>query len=236
MEVMFKKIDNGDARQFVSEGEKQALGQLDLSGKGNIIATHVTSSKIRNARGTREKYPSQEQVMGTSATAWLHRSAYSWGGLGGQNPGTSQIFRNLVFGTSECNSIMTRYEEAFKALIEREADAKRYQNGDWGGGGILVTDIKKDMYRPKFAGGEEHQPEYFRNNGHSWLCCAMDYILYVNCPDARMGHSTVPIKKPSIRSSEGFSLSSRSSWTKRSWMNSIDSRTLLTRVILIIKM
>ncbi|KAE8370374.1 hypothetical protein BDV27DRAFT_152255 [Aspergillus caelatus] len=154
MEVMFKKIDSGDARQFVSEGEKQALGQLDLSGKGNIIATHVTSSKIRNARGTREKYPSQEQVMGNSATAvaqtfrwfaatsesdnkdkggesdktahtslcqnstssvvwgsprfaaaeWLHRSAYSWGGLGGQNPGTSQIFRNLVFGTSETPS------------------------------------------------------------------------------------------------------------------------------------
>jgi hypothetical protein len=44
---------------------------------------------------------------------WLHLSAFSFGGyLGPENQdqiATSQIPENLVFGTSETNSMMTRY-------------------------------------------------------------------------------------------------------------------------------
>jgi hypothetical protein len=43
---------------------------------------------------------------------WLHKSAFSWGGL--QDSGadvwdTSQVPENLLFGTSETNSVMIRY-------------------------------------------------------------------------------------------------------------------------------
>jgi hypothetical protein len=53
---------------------------------------------------------------------WLHRCAYSWGGLEGNSYKSSQVPQNLIFGTGECNSIMTRYEKAFQALVCREGD------------------------------------------------------------------------------------------------------------------
>lgn len=57
-------------------------------------------------------YPCKSLVFtaDTSRSQWLHRCAFSWGGLG--KPGnihSSQLRENLVFGTSECNSVMTRY-------------------------------------------------------------------------------------------------------------------------------
>lgn len=52
----------------------------------------------------------------------MHLSAYSWGGI---EQGTdaaaqksSQIKENLVFGTSEANSCMTRYEKAWQQLFK----------------------------------------------------------------------------------------------------------------------
>ncbi|KAI0965324.1 hypothetical protein F4678DRAFT_337019 [Xylaria arbuscula] len=47
---------------------------------------------------------------------WLHRSAYSFGGLGTQNPkpDSSQSVENLVFDTFEANTAMIRYEEDLK--------------------------------------------------------------------------------------------------------------------------
>lgn len=40
---------------------------------------------------------------------WLHRVGYAYGGLDDTGYGSSQHVKNLVFGTSETNSIMTRY-------------------------------------------------------------------------------------------------------------------------------
>ncbi|KAF5612438.1 uncharacterized protein FSUBG_1515 [Fusarium subglutinans] len=60
---------------------------------------------------------------------WLHLSAFSWGGLleppvyGKINPqqhDSSDIPENLVLGTSETNSQMTRFEKAWQALIKDE--------------------------------------------------------------------------------------------------------------------
>ncbi|KAF5705849.1 hypothetical protein FGLOB1_7746 [Fusarium globosum] len=60
---------------------------------------------------------------------WLHLSAFSWGGLlklptpGTVNPqqhDSSDIPENLVLGTSETNSQMTRFEKAWQALIKDE--------------------------------------------------------------------------------------------------------------------
>ncbi|KAG7406378.1 hypothetical protein Forpe1208_v013962 [Fusarium oxysporum f. sp. rapae] len=60
---------------------------------------------------------------------WLHLSAFSWGGLLGlprsnvSNPPqheTSDVPENLVLGTSETNSQMTRFEKAWQALVRDE--------------------------------------------------------------------------------------------------------------------
>lgn len=39
---------------------------------------------------------------------WLHRSAFSFGGLGSKDYKSSQDTTNLVFGTSESNTEMIR--------------------------------------------------------------------------------------------------------------------------------
>lgn len=55
---------------------------------------------------------------------WLHLSAYSWGGIQqGTNASaqkSSQTKENLVFGTSEANSCMTRHEKAWQQLFKDE--------------------------------------------------------------------------------------------------------------------
>ncbi|KAK3387897.1 hypothetical protein B0H63DRAFT_542389 [Podospora didyma] len=62
---------------------------------------------------------------GVYAAEWLHRSAFSYGGLANQvDVKTSQIRENMVFGTSECNSLMTRYEKAFQDLLLLEKNRK----------------------------------------------------------------------------------------------------------------
>ncbi|KAK1754240.1 hypothetical protein QBC47DRAFT_415082 [Echria macrotheca] len=65
---------------------------------------------------------------------WLHLSAFSWGGLLDDdllnNPtkkdrpvyATSQIPENLVLGTSETNSLMTRYETAWQNFFLAECE------------------------------------------------------------------------------------------------------------------
>ncbi|KAK6525428.1 hypothetical protein TWF694_005566 [Orbilia ellipsospora] len=59
---------------------------------------------------------------------WLHLSAFSWGGLlntddeKDDNYMTSQTYWNLIFGTSETNSVMTRFEKAWQTLFEDEAE------------------------------------------------------------------------------------------------------------------
>ncbi|KAH9225315.1 hypothetical protein K456DRAFT_1332203 [Colletotrichum gloeosporioides 23] len=47
---------------------------------------------------------------------WLHRSAFSWGNETTNN-GLTQRSSNLVFGSSETNSKMTRYEKAWQQLF-----------------------------------------------------------------------------------------------------------------------
>ena len=53
---------------------------------------------------------------------WLHLSAFSFGGFDDEERAyeTSQVPENLVFGTGECNSLMTRYEMAWQALFDEE--------------------------------------------------------------------------------------------------------------------
>jgi hypothetical protein len=39
---------------------------------------------------------------------WLHRSAFSFGGISGRGPQSSQVRGNLVLGTKETNTKMIR--------------------------------------------------------------------------------------------------------------------------------
>ncbi|RFN47652.1 hypothetical protein FIE12Z_8109 [Fusarium flagelliforme] len=59
---------------------------------------------------------------------WLHLCAFSWGGLTTSSKSTKLVYRssdipeNLIIGTSETNSVMTRFEKAWQALVRDESD------------------------------------------------------------------------------------------------------------------
>ncbi|WWC70419.1 uncharacterized protein I206_104370 [Kwoniella pini CBS 10737] len=50
---------------------------------------------------------------------WLHRHAWGWGDE--KNLNDNQVYNNLIFGSSECNTIMIRYEKAWQRLFTSEA-------------------------------------------------------------------------------------------------------------------
>jgi hypothetical protein len=129
---------------------------------------------------------------------WLHRCAYSWGGLGKDSYTSSQVPQTLIFGTGECNSIMTRYEKAFQALVCREGDrfkpegANGKKAGGFGdaGGGQLHANINRNNYSEIFGFGEfpgSNKAKFSIPQPSSsaeqlgqlplWLCYALDYTL-----------------------------------------------------------
>ncbi|KAK6506318.1 hypothetical protein TWF506_011236 [Arthrobotrys conoides] len=111
-------------------------------------STRITAAKIDAAYGTRASALNQGAVMeGISATdvanclgwsdmrstplrgwdkerfskaEWLHRCGYAYGGLTDDDEKSSQVKENLIFGSSETNSIMTRYEDIYRNAILRE--------------------------------------------------------------------------------------------------------------------
>jgi len=143
---------------------------------------------------------------------WLHRCAYSWGGLQGENPDTSQVPENLIFGTGECNSVMTRYEKAWQELIRREggrlaAEKKRMASDEIAslgpgnlGGGLLHANINRGKIRPKFGmctkddGSDEAEVEPMAEEDQKkdlppWLCYGLNYELYLNHTAEPLGKS-----------------------------------------------
>ncbi|KPM37506.1 hypothetical protein AK830_g9050 [Neonectria ditissima] len=196
------------------------------------IGTAVSATKIIQAVGKREGAQGQATVMGCSATLlakalgwdkhnakaeeagvwphtshmpaeWLHRCAFSWGGFDG-GPTTSQVKKNLIFGTGECNSVMTRYEKAWQALVRKEGsrlkprgaksthkDGKLIDGGSGlKGSGWLYANIERNVHRPNFGIDVNHdwdedlepvpQPmtaaDQYEQLPH-WLCYALDYRL-----------------------------------------------------------
>jgi hypothetical protein len=55
---------------------------------------------------------------GVYPAEWLHRSAFSWGNA--VDARYAQASSNLIFGSSEANSRMTRYEKAWQLLFSKE--------------------------------------------------------------------------------------------------------------------
>ncbi|KAF3935344.1 hypothetical protein ABW19_dt0208756 [Dactylella cylindrospora] len=143
-----KKID--ELAEFNKMEEGKAEGDKVNEYKNFVnTSTAITAVKIDNAKGTRSSAPGQAAVMsGISASdvarvlgwdamrttpinnwdkerfamaEWLHRCGYAFGGLSdAASPGSSQTPQNLIFGTSETNSIMTRYEDVYRNAILRE--------------------------------------------------------------------------------------------------------------------
>ncbi|KAG8792811.1 hypothetical protein FRC16_011262 [Serendipita sp. 398] len=110
-----------------ADGKIQAALKSLGTYKGRIEAektiTEVTKMSMDIVRNY-NRNPDQIGAMGkTSPNDWLHRSAWSYGGLydGGNgekvDPQSSQVMYNLIIGTHEANTMMIRDEIFVKRLV-----------------------------------------------------------------------------------------------------------------------
>ncbi|KAJ5738163.1 hypothetical protein N7493_001318 [Penicillium malachiteum] len=156
-----------DLQSSVEEQDKKAL-KLKISRKTSQSKTVTVSAQtIFDAKGTRDTAQDQNAVMGVSAPTWLHRCAYSWGAYGAV-PSDAQSEHNLIFGTYECNSLMTRYETAWQKLViilEKQQTTSNPQ---------LINQIFWNSEDDKDA---QWPPEW---KGARWLCRRLDYTLKLN--------------------------------------------------------
>ncbi|KAL5587067.1 hypothetical protein FOVSG1_012203 [Fusarium oxysporum f. sp. vasinfectum] len=149
------------------EGWQDILPQMGIL---DTAAKHGGTDKIQRAAGKRPDEAGQKEIMGgVSATEignamgwgskrlrsgvfpaeWLHLSAFSWGGIAGdEDPEgftTSQNFENLVFGTSETNSLMTRYETAWERFFLAEKELAGTEEGIIGSLNIYCNDFSRPI-------------------------------------------------------------------------------------------
>ncbi|KAH6617614.1 hypothetical protein F5144DRAFT_633818 [Chaetomium tenue] len=164
------EFENGLKKADDSAGSKNADAGINVSS--------VSFDTIWRASGKRKGVPSQGQQMGGSATTvalaaewanprdrvksqgtmwdspgvypaeWLHRSAFSWGNI--NDIKFPQSTFNLIFGSSEANSLMTRYEKAWQRLFVRERSLQKQLPGPAASqsrlGGTLTTTNTPDKY------------------------------------------------------------------------------------------
>jgi len=134
------------------EGEKDTRRKDPPDVESTI--TLITPLKINLARKFKRS-PTQIEVMNGNSAAdiaiyawkqasfkfgaeWLHRSAYSYGGLNtAAKPNSSQVMENLVLGSEETNTRMLRYETFIKRFVARQKVASvnltttLVYGGDW---------------------------------------------------------------------------------------------------------
>ncbi|KAK6516223.1 hypothetical protein TWF506_006132 [Arthrobotrys conoides] len=117
--ISSNKIDKAKGTRKTQKSQKDVMGF-----SASQMAEHVfkwTPPEFVPSSG----YKRRQMTNGMYIAEWLHLCAYSWGGLGEEeDPGnfeSSQTVGNLVFGTSESNSCMTRYESSWQALFTDEA-------------------------------------------------------------------------------------------------------------------
>ncbi|KAL2690161.1 hypothetical protein Neosp_004229 [[Neocosmospora] mangrovei] len=118
------KFDQAAAMEFGRRKIAEAIKQKRLQGLDSQVKAYdffygqtaikvaLSDAKMAAASGKRASQLTQAAVMGGfSASEWLHLAAFSWGGFMSPDEksgfSTSQNLENLVFGTSETNSLMT---------------------------------------------------------------------------------------------------------------------------------
>lgn len=99
---------------------------------------------------------------------------------------TSQVPRNFVFGSYECNSVMTRYESSWVNLFRREKELReQYEGGHvtmegWITSNIRYTNARKSQNDAPYQvdlSAEEKITRTKYENMWPWLCYVMQYEL-----------------------------------------------------------
>ncbi|KAF3225930.1 hypothetical protein TWF191_004960 [Orbilia oligospora] len=131
-----RKITEAKGTRKTQKSQRDVMG---LSASGLAENVFKWTPPDPNKTGCKKR----QLRNGLYMAEWLHLCAYSWGGLNGDddkgNLKSSQTVENLVFGSSEANSCMTRYESAWQSLFTDEADLIGKIKGSSNGGEVNIT-------------------------------------------------------------------------------------------------
>ncbi|KAH7473649.1 hypothetical protein FOMA001_g12660 [Fusarium oxysporum f. sp. matthiolae] len=139
------------------------------------VADNGFSSNVAMSKVYPEYYPDAAKAKRRRVAEWLHRSAFSYGGIDRGVLASSQVANNLVLGTPDTNTVMMRYE----AFVKRLALHSVKQNG-------VKTDtvvVKTDIMYPFLQAPLLH---WMANDHHryTWLAPILLY-RYENTPNSR---------------------------------------------------
>ncbi|KAM5462048.1 hypothetical protein MferCBS49748_006796 [Microsporum ferrugineum] len=134
-----------------------------------------------------------KQLSGGSIAEWLHISAFAYGGLMDmpKSTQTSQMKMNFVLGTAETNSVMLRYETAWKTFFLKEQELRDLMqlpgNGRKVNGQLtFVNNIEQTIQNRQLSNGEHvvRPIDFDRNEWLNecfekcpWMCFALHYTL-----------------------------------------------------------
>ncbi|KAL5605755.1 hypothetical protein FOVSG1_005902 [Fusarium oxysporum f. sp. vasinfectum] len=136
------------------------------------VAKDGYSANVAMSKAYPDIYPNSAKAKQKRVAEWLHRSAFSYGGLDEGNVDSSQDAINLVLGTPDTNTVMMRYE----AFVKRLAYYSNGENGD-----RVVVDTK--IAYPAFFGRRQN---WMGDNNHryTWLAPKLNYE-YQNDPTSK---------------------------------------------------
>ncbi|KAG5651475.1 hypothetical protein H0H81_008506 [Sphagnurus paluster] len=166
--------------------------------------TQINAEKLRKIKNVKRNPSQKKAMLGKSATEiarifgwyaggfpapiqahraeWLHRSAFSFGGLGGAEihadklSSSSQVPKNFIFGSVEANTLMLRPEMSIKRMMEHIDQDPTLTAGKAGFGwtsngvtGFVATTIKPFNFDP--VPGPGFKVSRFDSpppGGHTW--------------------------------------------------------------------
>ncbi|KAI9655263.1 MAG: hypothetical protein M1829_000676 [Trizodia sp. TS-e1964] len=135
----FLVLDSPDPPSIHSPKRSQ-INKIPTENKGDTTTTLITNAKVKSVNDW-PRCITQNAIMGGISAAeaaveiwggispprtfeWLHRSAYSYGGIEDGSPDSSQTPGNIVLGTYGANTSMIRYENYLKRLANDGKNVK----------------------------------------------------------------------------------------------------------------
>ncbi|KAF3940813.1 hypothetical protein ABW19_dt0201996 [Dactylella cylindrospora] len=201
-----KKILNAKGTRKGQKSQKDVMG-FSASQLAERVLKWTAPDPVKT------KCKKRQMKNGLYIAEWLHLCAYSWGGLlnttnDEKNLESSQTVGNLVLGTSEANSCMTRYESSWQALFLDEAHFAEKIKGN--GQTVNITGFLEVQRNPEGyeRGHDEHAPG--ETPEYVWQSVNLfqdDHALANYAAKAKLLAYTV-FYQPSITAPEGSEYSS----------------------------
>ncbi|CUA71893.1 hypothetical protein RSOLAG22IIIB_09894 [Rhizoctonia solani] len=195
------RSDHKDVTQAINEARfallsisDNAMAYASTNAHPWATITYLSRGKLNGAVAQKRAISQKTAMNGHSATTvagifgwtnrdpphnakyhaeWLHRSAFSFGGLGvGVRLDSSQTAKNMIFGSVEANTIMIRPEDTIKHLV-------KHIGGNYNDDAIIgmVTTIAKPLKCNQT--GSEYDEDPDPTLQCIWLVKELEYTIHV---------------------------------------------------------